>query len=253
MKSLKHVFVLLFAFCAVSATAQVLPSGPFSYVFTNTPLWDVTGTYTLSGTSNGVTDHATFVITNSATGAITGTQIETLNDGSITLHVDNTVTGKIGVRGGIAGAQLKSSGPVTGTLTGTAKGKSTASVVESNLTVEVAVSETLKLNQVKGSKKFSAVVSTSLPSDMTGDWTLDTDITAGAKKLTGTGTLTLSNGRVLLYTITGSYNTKTEVAKLKLTGEGDALKTSLSLTTLGTNMDLTAVKGKVLGQKPTLP
>jgi len=255
MKHMKYVLVLLFAFCAVSATAQVLPTGTFSYLFTNTPLWDVTGTYALSGSSNGVTVNATFVITNSATGAITGTQTETLNDGTITLHVDDTVTGKIGVRAGIAGAKLKSSGPVTGTLTGTAKGKSTASVVESNLTVEVAFSEALKLHagSVKASRKFAAVVSTSLPGGMDGDWTLDTDITTNGTKLAGTGTLTLSNGRAFNYLITGSYNTGTEVAKLKLAGQGAALKTSLSLTTEGTNMVLTTLKGKVLGQKPTLP
>ena len=254
MKHMKCLSVLLSAFCAVSAMAQV-PSGPFSYVFTNTPLWDVTGTYHLSGTSNGVTVTATFVMTNSAAGAITGTQTEVLNDGSITLTVDDTVTGKISVKAGEAVASLKSSGPVTGTLSGTAKGKSTASVVESNLTVEVAFSEALKLQagSVKASRKFAAVVSTALPAGMDGDWTLDTDITTNGTKLAGTGTLTLSNGRFFNYLITGSYNTGTEVAKLKLAGQGVAAKTSLSLTTEGTNMVLTTLKGKVLGQKPTLP
>ena len=254
MKHMKYVLVLLFAFCAVSARAQ-LTSGTYGYVFTNVPLWDVTGTYHLSGTSNGVSVSAAFVITNSPTGAITGTQTETLNDGSITLNVDDTVTGKIGVKAGEAAASLKSSGPVTGTLSGTAKGKSTATVVESNLTVQVAFSEALKLHagNVKASRKFAAVVSAALPSGMTGDWTLTNDITVADNKLTGTGTLTLSNGRFFTYVITGSYNTKTEVAKLKLAGEGTALKTSLSLTTEGTNMDLTVLKGKVLGQKPTVP
>jgi len=37
-----------------------------------------------------------------------------------------------------------------------------------------------------------------------------------------------------------------------LAGQGEAAKTSLSLTTTGANMDLTALKGKVLGQKPTV-
>jgi hypothetical protein len=254
MKHMKYVLVLLFAFCAVSAKAQ-LTSGTYGYVFTNTPLWDVTGTYNLNGSSNGVTDTATFIVTNTATGVITGTQTETLNDGTITLNIDNTVKGKISVKAGETAASLKSSGSVTGTLSGTAKGKSTATVVESNLTVKVAFSEALKLHagDVKASKKFAATVSTSLPGAMTGDWTLTNDITVAANKLTGTGTLTLSNGRALTYKITGSYNTSTEVAKLKLVGQGPALKTSLSLTTEGTNMDLTVLKGKVLGQKPTVP
>jgi hypothetical protein len=92
-----------------------------------------------------------------------------------------------------------------------------------------------------------------MPDDVTGDWTLDTDITAAGNKLTGTGTLTLSNGRELSYQITGSYNTRSQIAKLKLVGAGDAIGTSLSLTTQGTGMELTTLKGKVLGQTPKFP
>src|ERR1017187_2207059 len=86
MSNMNRLLVFLIALGAISAKAQV-PSGTFTYVFTHEPLWDVTGTYTLNGSSNGVTDNAIFVITNSAKGAITGTQTETLNDGSITINV----------------------------------------------------------------------------------------------------------------------------------------------------------------------
>ena len=264
MKSLKQFLVILSVLGAVSATAAV-PSGDFHYVFTNdVPLWDVTGTYHLSGTSNGVSDTATFVITNAANGAITGTQTEVLNDGSITIDTFSKVTGKIGVKAGIPSAKLKSSGTLTASdisasTTGTARGKATASVVESNLTVEIAFSETLKLNHVSGSEKFSADVSASLPDGMTGDWTLDTSITNNVDKLGGTGTLTLSNGRTFTYQITGSYSDKKEVAKLKLVGArgSAAAGTSLSLTTTNAGageaaMTLTTLKGKILGQKPTI-
>jgi hypothetical protein len=251
MKHMKHLFVLLFAFCAVSATAQVVPSGHFSYSFTNPPLWDVTGTYSLNGTSNGVTDNATFVITNAASGQITGTQTETLSDGSITLNVSSAVSGKLSVKAGAVAASLKSTGTFSGTFSGTAKGKSTETIVSSNLTIAANVSEALIIPG-HGSRKFSATATASLPGGMDGDWSLDTDITTNGTKLAGTGTLTLSNDRTLTYLISGTYNTQTEVAKLKLTGQGAALKTSFSLSTQGTNMVLTAIKGKVLGQKPTL-
>ena len=251
MKHMKHLFVLLFAFCAISATAQVVPSGLFSYAFTNLPLWDVTGTYSLNGSSNGVTDNATLVITNAAAGLITGTIAETLNDGSITLNIHSAVTGKISVKAGAAAASIKSSGTFSGTLSGTAKGKSTETIVSSNLTILAKFSEALIVHGL-GSRKFSATATAALPGGMDGDWTLDTDITTNGTKLAGTGTITLSNSRVLTYLISGTYNTQTEVAKLKLVGQGNAAKTSLSLSTQGTNMDLTAIKGKVLGQKPTL-
>jgi len=248
MKSLKRFLVFLIALGAISARAQV-PSGAFTYVFTNEPLWDVTGTYSLNGSSNGVTDNATFVITNSAKGAITGTQTETINDGSITINVHSTVTGKISVKAGAAVASLKSSGTFSGSLTGTAKGKSTESIVESNLTILATVSETLSAHG--GSRKFTATTSASLPGGMDGDWQLDTTITNAVDKLSGTGTLTLSNGREFTYAITGTFKPMTGVAKLKLAGAGAALGTSFQLTTEGTNMDLTALKGKILGQKPT--
>jgi hypothetical protein len=266
MQSLKRFFVLLFVSGAVSATAAV-PSGDFHYVFTNNaPLWDVTGTYHLSGTSNGATDHATFVISNAANGAITGTQTEVLNDGTITVDAYNKVTGKIGVKAGIPSAKLKSSGTITasdtdGSENGTAKGKSTASIVESNLTVEVAFTEAFKLKHF-GSKKFSAVVSTALLGGMTGDWTLDTTITNNVDKvdkLGGTGTLTLSNGRTFTYQITGSYSEKSELAKLKLAGARGTAAAGTSLSLITTNagageaeMTLTTLKGKILGQKPTI-
>ena len=250
MKNMKRRVVFLFVLGAISAKAQV-PGGAFSYVFTNEPLWDVTGTYALNGSSNGVTDNATFVITNSAKGAITGTQAEIINDGSVTVNVHSTVTGKISVKAGETVASLKSSGTFTGSLTGTAKGKSTETIVSSNLTIVANLSEALS---ARGhSKKFSATTSASLPGGMNGDWQLDTTITNAVNKLSGTGTLTLSNAREFTYTITGSFNTKTEIAKLKLTGAGAALGTSFSMTTEGTNMDLTALKGKILGQKPTVP
>ncbi len=60
-----------------------------------------------------------------------------------------------------------------------------------------------------------------IPAGMTGDWTLDTDITAVVNKLSGTGALTLSNGRVLTYQITGSYKATSEV-QTKLDGQAHA-------------------------------
>ena len=254
MKHMKHFFVLLFACCAVSASAQV-PFGTFSYVFTNAPLWDASGSYSLTGTSNGITDHATFVISNAANGLVTGTTTETINDGSLTVHVASTVTGKISIKAGVAGASLKSSGTLTVSgVDGTAKGKSTVTIDPDALELVAHVTETLTIHG-RGSDKFSASATAPLPAGMDGDWALDTDITStNHNKLAGTGTLTLSNGRALVFALTGSYSPKNGVGKLKLAGAkgSDAGGASLTLTTDGTNMVLTVLKGKVLGQKPAI-
>jgi hypothetical protein len=237
----------------VSATAQEVPSGTFTYVFTNLPLWDTTGSYTNHISASGKSDTVIMDLTQSATGKITGTRTDSISGGS---HVTMTITGKVTVKGGVTGAKVKMKGTVTADgYTGPATGKGTTTLDSSALTIEIVGSEKLCVNTPIGKKceTFTADTTSALPAGLTGDWTLDTNIAADGDKLSGTGTLTLSTGRVLTYQITGSYSTTAEDAKLKLVGETDAIGTSLSLTTHGTAMDLTALKGKVLGQKPTLP
>lgn len=249
---MKRYFILLILLGAVPAIAQV-PSGTFSYVFTNLPLWDVTGSYTDDVSANGQTDTVIMDLTQSATGKLTGTRTDSIASGA---YVSTTVAGKVTVKHGVAGATVKMKGTVTDLgYSGRATGKGTATLDPSALTLEVAGHEKLCVKTPIGKKceNFSADTTYALPAGVTGDWTLDTDITATADKLSGTGTLTLSNGRDFIYRITGRYNTTSEAAKLKLKGQGDALGSSLSVTTQGTNMDLTALKGKVLGQKPVFP
>jgi hypothetical protein len=254
MKYLKYSFVLLFVFCAVSATAQV-PSGTFSYVFTNTPLWDVTGSYTNSSTINGASNHQIVDIIQAVKGQITGSFNDTIDDSGAVIDVGSSITGKISVKGGVISASLKmEDGTMTGYYTGTAKGGAILTFDASTL----IINNDYKLTLCEKSKKtvcktYSGSAPFSVPAGVTGDWMLDTDITATGDKLSGTGTLTLSNGRAFTYKITGIYSTKSDAAKLILVGQGDAVGTSLLLTTQGTNMDLTALKGKVLGETPTFP
>ncbi len=251
MKNMKCLLVSLIALGAISANAQV-PTGAFTYVFTNLPLWDISGSYTFSGSSNGITDTATLVISNAANGKITGTLVDTISEGFLSVHVNSTVKGKISVRAGVPVASLRSSGTLSGVATGTARGTSIETIDADALTLNADIKGTIKPHGSKP-RKFSATTTAPLPVGMDGDWQLDTNIIATGNKLSGTGTLSLSNGRDLTYQITGNFNTTSEIAKLRLKGQGDALGTSISMTTQGTNMDLTVLKGKVLGQKPTVP
>lgn len=250
---MRRLLVVLLVLCAVPAIAQV-PSGAFSYVFTNTPLWDTTGIYTNTALADAVV-----IMTQqlSAKGQVTGTLTETyfVSDAD-NFDATGPIAGRLSVKSGVAGGSWKESGTMTGVnsgidYTGTYTGTGTATIDPDTLTMLVTGS--IKECVDKRCETTAESPTYTIPADMNGDWTLETDITAAAKKLTGTGTLTLSNDREFDYTIIGSYNTKSGVAKLKLVGQGDALGTSLSLTTHGTNMVLTTLKGKVLGQTPTVP
>jgi hypothetical protein len=262
MKHLKSIFVLLIASCAVSAMAQV-PSGSFSYSFTNVPLWDISGSYTNDISTNGYTDAAIIDLTVAAGGAVTGTRQDQITlEGVGTAEANGDITGKISVRSGVTIGTFKETGTSTGSVedvdfTGTTKGGSIAAVDASLLTiinigeVEVCAVHEERLRRI-GCKTFKGTGSAPLPVGMDGHWTLDTTVTNSVDALSGSATLTLSNGRAFPYMVVGKYASRTSLSKLNLVGTGDATGTSLTVDTQGTNMVLVALRGKVLGQKPTI-
>jgi len=221
----------------------------------NTPLWDATGSYTNVIVENGSTDHFVMNLTQSAVGGITGNRSDIVT-GATYADINTSLTGKIGVKSGVTGASLKISGTVSSSgYTGPAKGKASATLDLVAKTLTIAGSMKLCVSTPIG-KKCETVPTdgvVDLPSGVSGDWTLDTDLAAIGDELSGTGLITLSNGRTLTYEVSGKYDEKTGDAKLKLTGQGEAERTSLSIVTHGTEMDLTELKGKVLGQKPLFP
>jgi hypothetical protein len=251
---MKRFLVLLFVSCAVPAIAQV-PSGTFNYAFTNTPLWDVSGIYTNNSETNGVMSTVIVQIQESATGLITGNRSEHDVEGENFADIEESLSGKISIKAAAPTASLKSSGDVSGvendvSFTGHTTGKSTKTIDADALTITTSGTEKVCATGGKCVTEAGTDTSPLLPG-MNGTWVLDTDVTAIGDKLTGSGTLTLSNARVLSCQITGSYSTKSQIAKLKLVGQGNAAGTSLSVTTFGVAMELTVLKGKVLGQKPT--
>ena len=230
--------------------------GQITYMFNNTPLWDVSGSYTNIDTSNG-NDTLIVKLLQQANGQITGVRSETYVNGADSAAGSGPIAGKTLERGGTVGASLKESESVTGisggvAYTANASDKSTATINPS--TLAFFFSDTARACVI-GGKCVTQTSDTTvpLPAGMNGEWTLTIDTTAAGSKLSGTGTMTLSNGRELGYQITGSYNAKSQLTKLKLIGEGDAAGTSLSLTTQGAAMNLVGLKGKVFGQKLSFP
>lgn len=252
MKKMKHVVGVLLAFGAASVVAQV-PSGHFIYSITNPPLWDVTGSYTNHTIANGHADTVIMDLAESATGKLTGTRRDSVSDGT---QVTANITGKVAIKRGVTGAKVKMKGTVhAGGYDGPATGKGTATFDPVALSIEVVGSMKLCVKTPRGKmcETLAAGTTSALPAGTDGDWTLETDITASGDKLSGTGTITLSNGRVFNCQVTGSYNATTEDAKLKLVGEGDAAGVKLSILTHGPNMDVTALTGKILGLKLIFP
>jgi hypothetical protein len=233
-------------------TAQV-PTGQFNYAFTNTPLWDISGSYTNSDTNNVVIG----VIQQQVNGQITGFRTETFTNFMNYGEASGPVKGKVFETAGVVGARLKFKGEITGVsylqeYTGSYSGKSTDTIDPSTLTI--FDSGPMRWCGAGGTCETHTSSDTiPLPAGMTGDWTLDLNVVPNGTKLTGTGTLTLSNGRTLTYQIIGNYKANNQTSKLKLVGLVDAVGTSLSLTTQGAGMTLLTLKGKVLGQKLPLP
>jgi hypothetical protein len=79
------------------------------------------------------------------------------------------------------------------------------------------------------------------------------DITASGNKLIGQATLVLSNNRSFAYEVAGAYNSSTAKGVLRLKGTGDASKTRVTLTTMGADLQVTKVGGKLLGQNLKWP
>ncbi|MGD1020185.1 MAG: hypothetical protein ABSA12_12810 [Verrucomicrobiia bacterium] len=252
---MKRFFVLLFALSAGSAMAQV-PIGTFTYVFTNATaaLWDPTGTYTTTNTADGFTDYASSDIIVAANGALSGERTDEFTNGSdTTVDIDGTLTGKVSGKGGAVTGKLTDNGPASGVYQGhsftggIAKGSATETLDLGALTLITAGS--WKVSADHRSASFRGTETNALPAGISGDWTLETDITStNADKLAGTGTVTLHSGRAFTYEITGTYKPTTGLAKLTLIGATNAFGSGLSLTTTGTNMDWQSLKVKLLGQ-----
>jgi hypothetical protein len=250
---MKRFLVLLLVLCAVPAMAQV-PSGQFTYAFTNAPLWDLSGVYTNNTDTN---DMVISTINCRANGQIAGSRVELYVNGADNAAGTGAISGKTSIKTGQPQAALVSVGELSGVQGGAdylATFSSKGSAVLNAPLLTIFTEETIRDCVVHGQCVTETQhYSIALPQGMNGDWILASDVAANGNKLTGTGTITLSNGRILSYQIIGSYNTKSQIAKLKLIGQGDAKGTSLSLTTQGTGMDLVTLKGKVLGQKPAFP
>jgi hypothetical protein len=91
-------------------------------------------------------------------------------------------------------------------------------------------------------------VSDPLPAEMDGHWTLKLQIVPTGNRLSGLATITADRGRVFNLKLTGLYSSKTGQSKMVLTGSGPDKGASLQLVSMGPDMELRSMRGRVGGQ-----
>ena len=252
------IALLLVSFQLCHAQA---PSGDVSFSFGGdvAPIYDLSGSLTIEQQVIGAGDQTTPLsfsinISHDARGRLSGSGVTLMNLGN------DFVAATYVVRGTASGGGLKPNRfSITVKLTGedVLAGVTTrfSVVVHYNLTVDPG-SQTL-VGTARGSANFSNLsggpiksdVSIQLPSSMDGSWAANMHILA-LRRLSGNGSVVLSNGRSLPVLLSGSYSPRNAVANLHLRGINEALGTSVNLNFISSEAgtELQFVRGKILGQ-----
>ena len=188
--------------------------GDFDY---NTGYGDLTGNMTASGTvkSSGAVTRVTMKLLLSGSGNIEGNDVVFTASATYNSEIDSADGELVG----------SGSGKITAKNLTTGKQKSESGSLGKDLTME-------------------------LPASATGDWNLTLNLTTNKTKYTGAATVMTSTGVAANYTATGSYTAKKDTSKITLKGTGLSKGSSLSLliSTVGANLTVDTLSGKVLGQ-----
>ena len=248
-----------FLFLALQISHAQAPQGFYDYSFSgvSTPLWDLTGNYSVTlpvFDKNRTETDVSFGFSMSQTpnGVLRG------NGGAIAVRIGNDfVAGFYRVTGKVKTGSLIS---LVIRITGDDffGGRTTSSPYS----LIVVIREAFVINgeivgghpaivraniNGLGTLSGTADFSTALPANMDGSWDLSLNIGA---TLAGTGTVKLSNGRELLLDLKGKYSPQTGLAKLSLKGtpiNGSAgSQATVVISSFG---NLLQVQGSLLGQK----
>ena len=237
------------------------------------PLWDISGDYNVDSPGFGT---ITFTLVEDISGVLTGTS------GSIDLNFDvdcpdgpgtAALSGPLTINGKVNGSststrvswKISSSG--TGTACGDAVTFTVTLKVNSELdgankqlvltggNINVKLADTVTGKKFGDSGKIPNGGTIDLPSDSTGDWTLDVTLnpvpdSTKYDSTTSTGTVETSTTGSADLTASGSYSSKTDTSKVTLKGmKGTGASLKLLISTIGSNMTVFGAKGKLYGQK----
>jgi len=237
------------------------PSGQLSIPFsTRSPVYDLTGSYTLDqpmGVRGASNDLALLgiVLNNDVHGNLAGSGVVVIdiNSGASDFTGNYTANGRIsGGAGKLTRVTLSVHVSGEDTVFGVPNTRFNISV-QYNLTVDPG---TLTLmGTARGEANFakfgngridSEMVPIPLPANVDGTWMADLNFLA-LSRISGSAQVVLANGRALQMSLTGSFSTRTDLAKVRLSGINGSQGNMLNLN-LSSSGDLQSATGKILGQ-----
>ena len=247
-------FAIAFGLSVASLTAAP-PSGIYTYQFDvdSIALWDVSGDYHLSPDINDdIPVNFDISVLQDSKGKLYGTGPTTVDIDGETVQGNYTVKGKVLVTAGVSRAtatvKVSGSGMIQGLVRSYSLSETFNLEIDSAGLTAVGTGNGSAKAKGLGSGRISEDINALLPEGVDGSWQLDLGVQTTVKKLSGTSTITLSNGRTLNFATGGSYSPTTDFSKVKLNGTGTSAGSKLNLLGLGDGMGLYQVTGKVLGQ-----
>lgn len=226
-----------------------VPSGHYTNHFgqPGTDIWDLSGTY------NETEDDASFnfTIIQDDKGKISGHGTLTGSEDGIDIALDSTISGSIKSIGDVTRAVLTMK--LIGTATDGFQVVNVKGKIKFILDIDTLNGLLIGTGKGKicakggGCGSINEPVQFDIPAEADGSWDLVLDIqNVDGKKLTGTALATLQNGREVPFSLTGKYNTNTDLTKLKLKGSGG--KFAIQAQVIAGQLVFQTIKGKMLGQ-----
>jgi hypothetical protein len=253
-RSRLYFVAILFAslkLCFAQATSGLVT---FSFDST-TPILDLTGTFPVNASVVGAGGQETPIstgisLTQDSRGRLRGSGTAIVSFGNSFLAASYTATGTV-TGGGTSPTRVTLTIRLSGE--GLVGGENTRFRIFVRYVNLIFNSSTLALGgTTRGTANFSAIgngtirsdVSVALPANMTGSWHADLNIVA-LQRLGGSGTITLSNGRILQGNLTGTFSSSTGLSRVKFIGINDSKGVTATFTISTT---LQTLRGRILGQ-----
>jgi hypothetical protein len=239
---MKSIFALLF-------TCSSLAAQHYSYIFTNVPLWDITGPFTNDTSADTIT--GSFLLR--ANGQFNGVRIEINDQNGDHLEGSAFINGRLMATPSQVEVRYSWQGTYSGVVGGkyilaTDNVRGNGLLIPITHSIEANSTTRFCIRHGKCSTSYDGF-ELALQPGMDGTWRLDVDVSPTGNKLNGQAVLTLSTGRSFIYQILGTQNVKRGSAILRLKGINEATTSFLTLYTQGGDQTLVKLQGRLLGQK----